>query len=129
MDLYCIQDGTADVGDCALTVHATCVSRPTPYRAVLDAGSKALGLDRVDLGAGEAYGLLKGPARLLVRDVYEEHGVVTGDEPDLLPTIGDRVEVIPAHCCYAVNLHDRLWVESDGGIEEVWDIAARGAVT
>jgi D-serine deaminase-like pyridoxal phosphate-dependent protein len=129
MDLYCLQDGTADVGDCALTVHATCVSRPTPYRAVLDAGSKALGLDRVDLGAGEAYGLLKGPAPLVVREVYEEHGVVTSDDPDLLPAIGHRVEVIPTHCCYAVNLHDRVWVASDGAIEEAWDVAARGAMT
>jgi D-serine deaminase-like pyridoxal phosphate-dependent protein len=129
MDLYCLQDETAQVDDCALTVHATCVSRPTSHRAVLDAGSKALGLDRVDLGTGEAYGLVKGPTPLLVRELYEEHGVLTSEDPAALPLIGDRVAVIPAHCCYAVNLHDRLWVSSDSAIEGAWAVAARGAVT
>ena len=38
--------GTLD--DCALTVLATVVSRPTENRAVVDTGSKSLGSDRCD---------------------------------------------------------------------------------
>src|SRR5690606_35889995 len=37
--------GAASFEDCALTVLATVVSRPTPTRAVIDAGSKSLSSD------------------------------------------------------------------------------------
>jgi D-serine deaminase-like pyridoxal phosphate-dependent protein len=38
--------GVADPQDCALTVIATVISRPTPERAVIDAGSKVFALDK-----------------------------------------------------------------------------------
>jgi D-serine deaminase-like pyridoxal phosphate-dependent protein len=127
MDLYCLEDGSAQLADCALTVHATCISRPTPTRAVLDSGSKALGLDRVDVGSGPLYGLLKHNPVLGVTEVFEEHGLITSDDPALLPRIGERVEIIPAHCCYTVNLHDQVWVRDQHKVIDSWNVAARGA--
>ena len=40
-----VERGAAALADCALTVHATIVSRPTAERAIIDAGSKTLTSD------------------------------------------------------------------------------------
>ena len=49
--------GAATPADCALTVHATIVSRPTPTRAIMDAGTKSLTSDLLGLdGYGEVVG-------------------------------------------------------------------------
>src|SRR3954453_22984188 len=55
-DRACIADGSVPLEDCALRVIATVVSRPTPERAILDAGSKTL---TSDLAVGASgHGLL-----------------------------------------------------------------------
>ena len=51
-DRATVAAGAADLDECALHVHATVISRPTPDRAVIDAGSKSLSSDRVDPAAG-----------------------------------------------------------------------------
>ena len=54
-----VANGAASWDDCALTVLATVVSRPTPNRVVIDAGSKSLSSDLA--GADQpGYGLLMG---------------------------------------------------------------------
>jgi D-serine deaminase-like pyridoxal phosphate-dependent protein len=118
----------ATFDDCALTVQATCVSRPAPDRAIVDAGSKALGLDRTDLGAGPVLGALRDRPQVVVSKVYEEHGLLTSSQPGDLPALGERVAIVPAHCCFTVNLHDRLWISADGAWE-TWQVAARGKVS
>lgn len=110
-------------------MRATCVSRPTADRAVIDAGSKALGLETVDLGSGCLFGALRDRPSVGVHAVYEEHGILTGTSGDQLPDVGDQVDIIPAHCCYTVNLHDELWIESDGLLVDRWPVAARGVVS
>jgi D-serine deaminase-like pyridoxal phosphate-dependent protein len=128
-DLECVEAGSARIEDCALTIRATCVSRSASGRAVIDAGSKAIGAETVDLGDGPVYGAVRDRPDLVVIAVYEEHGVLrTGSDEDL-PDLGETVEIVPAHCCYAVNLHDQLRVEAGGVLVDVWKILARGAVT
>ena len=51
-DRATVAAGAAELDECALHVHATVISRPTPDRAVIDAGSKSLSSDRVDPAAG-----------------------------------------------------------------------------
>ena len=64
-------------GDCALTVAATVISRPAPDRAVIDAGSKTLALDKGGHGAETAkgFGLVLGRQAVLER-LSEEHGMM-----------------------------------------------------
>ena len=115
---------SAQPADCALTVLATVISTPEPGRAVLDAGSKALGTDQ---GAGlVGYGVLKEDLNAVVARVNEEHGVLDLTQASLTLRVGDKVEVIPNHCCVTVNLHDEMHIVRDGDVVETWPIAARG---
>ncbi len=40
--------------------------------------------------------------------------------------VGDKVLLIPSHCCTTVNLHDILYAVRDGKVEDVWRITGRG---
>ena len=56
--------------------------------------------------------------------------VYFADDTFLEPlAVGDRVRIVPNHCCVVTNLFDRAWLlATDGGVEEI-DIAARGRMT
>jgi D-serine deaminase-like pyridoxal phosphate-dependent protein len=109
--------------DCALSVLATVVSRPTPDRLILDAGSKAMGADRLtDRTPG--YGAVAGHPELLVARLYEEHAIVHARAPSAVP-IGARLRIVPNHACTAVNLHPRMLVTADGQNAQAWTISAR----
>ena len=120
--------GTAGADHCALSIATTVVSRPTPDRAVVDAGSKTLGLDR---GAHSSnlltdFGTLLGVEGSLSR-LSEEHGIlhIPADSP---LAIGDRIQVVPNHVCSASNLARRFYGLRDGVVEEVITIDAAGGV-
>ncbi|HEX6547902.1 MAG TPA: alanine racemase [Candidatus Dormibacteraeota bacterium] len=113
--------GSQSLEECALGVVATVVSTPGPDRRVLDAGSKALSADLRVPGLN-GFGIVLGHPELVVERLNEEHAVVTGPA-DL--RVGDRVVVIPAHVCTAVNLHPAVLFYGDG--EAGWDpVVARG---
>jgi D-serine deaminase-like pyridoxal phosphate-dependent protein len=40
--------------------------------------------------------------------------------------VGDKVRIIPPHCCTTSNLHDRFYVIEHDTIEAIWPIEARG---
>ena len=115
--------GTLD--GCALTVAATVVSRPTPTRAIIDAGTKTLSGDRA--ATAEGWGDVRGHPGWTIESLSEEHGVlsVPGGAG---PAIGDRLEIIPNHACAALNLHDEVTVVRDGAVEDVWSVEGRGLV-
>ena len=121
-DRKTVAAGSASLDEVALTVHATVVSRPARDRAVLDAGSKALGAEEAFEGS---YGLvIEAPASPIVQ-LNEEHAYVTladGDELEL----GEHVRVVPNHACVAVNLYDELVARSADGSIEQWPVDARG---
>ncbi len=116
--------GMVDVGRCAVSVAATVISRPAPDRLVLDAGSKAIGADRLSPRTS-GFGLLSGYPDLLVARLYEEQAVVMAAETCDL-RVGDRVRVIPNHSCTTVNLHSEYLVVEDDEIVDVWPVVARG---
>src|SRR5438034_1070574 len=95
--------GSQRLEDCALAVVATVVSTPTPDRAVVDAGSKALAADLRVAGLN-GYGMVLGRDTLTVARLSEEHGVVMAHQGSGL-AIGNRVAIVPAHACTSVNLH------------------------
>jgi D-serine deaminase-like pyridoxal phosphate-dependent protein len=117
--------GVATFEDCALTVLATVVSRPTATRAVIDAGSKSLSSDLLGL---TGYGCIQGHEHIAVASLSEEHGVIELPEPSDWPRVGDRIRIIPNHACVVSNLFDAVQLlRPDGEIETV-PVAARGRV-
>ncbi len=111
---------------CAARIVATVVSRPAPDRAVLDAGSKVLALDKNPSHPGHGY--IVGHERAIIDRLSEEHGVVIVPPEEQGLRIGDRVEVIPNHICPVVNLADELLVVQNGRVTDTWKVAARGKV-
>lgn len=112
---------------CALRILATVVSRPSPDRAVIDAGSKTLAMDPPPPGRkGHGY-VVEEPDAVIAR-VSEEHGVVEFPNGNSKLAVGDVIEIIPNHVCPTVNLQNELFAVSDDGSIETWKVIARGAV-
>ena len=125
-DRSMVRAGECGRGDLAMRVLATVVSRPTPTRAVLDAGSKALTSDL--LGFADHGEIEELPGARIV-SLSEEHAVVdlTGCTAPL-PGVGARVRVIPNHTCVISNLFDRMVFHRNGVVTRVEEVAARGTV-
>ena len=117
--------GTCTPDDCALTIVATVVSVPGPGRAVVDAGSKTLSSDPLRPRA-QGYGRVLGRSSYLDK-LSEEHGSIAVAEGESF-RVGERVRILPNHACVVANLHDRLVGVSDGRVEAVLQVAARGRV-
>jgi len=120
--------GVATMEECALSIVATVISRPSRERAVIDGGSKAFSSDRGAHGKEMAsgFGIVLGKKAILER-LSEEHGIMSLD-PDEDLEIGERVRIIPNHACAVVNLFDRAYGIRNGEIVEEFQIAARGKV-
>ncbi len=101
---------------CSLSILATVISvRPGWYN--LDAGSKAISKD---FGSP----VIRGKPEEKLTRLSEEHAKV---ECDSAPAkVGDRREVIPAHCCATMNLHRQCIGVRKGRVEAVWPIEASG---
>ena len=108
--------------DCALRVLTTVVSTAVPGQCVIDAGSKTFSSDQT-VGVG-TFGHFIGHAWTM-RKLNEEHGYV---EIDGKARVGEKVWVVPSHCCATVNLHDDIWYGRGGQVEGSWKVAARGKV-
>jgi D-serine deaminase-like pyridoxal phosphate-dependent protein len=122
LDRYQVAKGVGTLDDCALTVLATVVSHPTPTRAILDSGSKALSSDTLGL---PEFGELLGMPGARVTGLSEEHGTVTlGNGASL--RIGERVRVVPDHCCVVTNLFDQVHLIDGDKVLETLPVVARG---
>jgi D-serine deaminase-like pyridoxal phosphate-dependent protein len=104
--------GSQRLEDCALCVVATVVSTPAPDRTVVDAGSKSLSADLRVAGL-DSYGLVLGHENVTVARLSEEHAVLTASGRTGL-SAGDRMVIIPAHVCTAVNLQPAFLLVSAG---------------
>ncbi len=115
--------GHGTLEDCALTVLATVVSRPTPDRAVLDTGSKALAADMAPVpGHGH---IVEYPAAVITT-LNEEHGIVDLSACAIKPEIGEKVRIIPNHVCVVSNLFDVVNLTDGEIVLETVPVAARG---
>ena len=110
----------------SLYILATVISQPTTKRIVIDAGSKALNLDR---GAHTAQ-LINGYGRILningtINKLSEEHGIIDLPVERKIP-IGSPVLIIPNHACAVTNLYSSFILFSkSGGIRQM-NVDARG---
>src|SRR5207248_2467995 len=124
-DAMVVASGTATWDNCAMRVRATVVSRPTPTRAVIDAGTKVLTSDQYTV---KGYGHLMEYPEAVVTGLSEEHGIVDLSGCRERPRIGDVVSVVPNHCCVVSNMVDEVYGVRGGRVEVTWPVAARGTV-
>jgi D-serine deaminase-like pyridoxal phosphate-dependent protein len=104
--------------ECALTVLATVISRPIPERVVVNTGWKAI---------TQEFGMpsVKDNEDAKVYHMSEEHGMIRVD-PTSKIDVGDKLELIPSHCCTTVNLHDQYYGVRKDKVEVIWPVLARG---
>ncbi len=114
--------GTLD--DCALTALATVVSRPTPTRAIIDAGTKTLSSDRAQTADG--WGVVRGHPDWTIVSLNEEHGIL--EVPAGQAPIGTLVEIVPNHACGMLNLHDWVAVSRGDEVIDWWRVRGRGLI-
>ncbi len=93
-----------------------------PWRAVLDAGSKALTSDRAV--GHDGHGLLVDHG-LTVARLSEEHGVVEGPGTERL-RVGDKARVLMNHVCPVVNLFPVMHLVRGDVVVEALPVAGRG---
>jgi D-serine deaminase-like pyridoxal phosphate-dependent protein len=120
----------------ALFVLTAVMSRPTPTRAVVDAGLKA---SSVDSGLPTVW---QQPG-LRFRGASDEHGVIeiadlegTAEGASRPPrlALADRLLLVPGHCDPTVNLYDEMMCvrgladPATARVEAIWPISARGAL-
>src|SRR5215207_6661848 len=124
-DRLTLRSGAVTLDTCALKVHATVVSRPTADRGILDAGSKSLSSDLHGL---DGYGHICEYPDAKIYTLSEEHGHVDFSACERRPEIGERVTVIPNHCCTVTSMFDEVVGARGDQVEVIWQVAARGTV-
>lgn len=103
----------------ALSIQATVVSRPTPERAIIDAGRKTMNMEIELPEVIEREGIR-------VERLSAEHGQLTLDPVAQDLAIGDRIALIPGYGDFTSVLHNEFFAVRNGVVEAVWPIAARG---
>ncbi|MGL5167366.1 MAG: D-TA family PLP-dependent enzyme [Afipia sp.] len=115
--------GVATWDDCALHVYSTVVSRASPDRGILDAGSKTL---TADTGGLDGYGLILEHPEAKIARFAEEHGFLDLTKSNTRPAVGDVVRIVPNHVCVVVNMSDEVVMVRGDEIVGVLPVAARG---
>ena len=116
--------GVAGWDDCALHIYSTVVSRASPDRGILDAGSKTL---TSDTGGGlDGHGLILEHPEARIARFAEEHGFLDLARSNTRPNVGDIVRIVPNHVCVVVNMMDEVVMVRGDEIIGVLPVAARG---
>jgi D-serine deaminase-like pyridoxal phosphate-dependent protein len=124
-DRLTLRSGAVSLDTCALKIHATVVSRPTADRGILDAGSKTLSSDLHGL---DGHGYICEYPEAKIYSLSEEHGHVDFSGCTRKPEIGERVTIIPNHCCTVTSLFDEMIGARGDQVEVTWQVAARSTV-
>ncbi len=124
-DMIQVSLGSAEVQNCALTVLAQIVSIPASDRAIIDAGSKSLGIEKGvhSFEMIKGFGLIQNKEAEIVR-LSEEHGIIYFSDEQF--TIGERIRIIPNHACYVMNLFDYCYLVDGNEVIGELKILARG---
>ncbi len=118
--------GVTSVEACSQTVLATVISRPTPDRVVVDAGSKTFALDRGAHGLESLQGFGEDVSYgLVLSRLSEEHGVIV-DERASSVAVGERLRFLTNHACTVANLAEVLYGIRGDSVEEAFPVLVRG---
>ena len=123
-DRSLVKKGTMTLAQCALRVITTVMSHPVPERAIFDGGGKALSYDTLDPEAGHGYVVEYPETRIY--GLSEEHAHVDFSRSARKPQIGERVSIIPNHCCLVSNLFNQIVGVRGDEVEVIWPVACRG---
>ena len=124
-DRLTLRSGAVTLDTCALKIIATVVSRPTSDRGILDAGSKTLSSDLHGL---DGYGYICEYPEARLYALTEEHGHVDFSACRRKPKIGERISIIPNHCCTVTSLFDEMTGTRHDEVEARWSVTARSTV-
>jgi D-serine deaminase-like pyridoxal phosphate-dependent protein len=103
----------------ALTLLVTVVSRPTPERAIIDAGRKAMFNDLHPA-------LVVGRDDIQVDRLSAEHGQLKLAPAAQSLRIGERLELIPGYSDLTTVLHNQFYVLEAGKLVDIWPLTGRG---
>ena len=113
---------------CAATVLATVMSKPTEDRVILDVGAKGLTAQRRNKGMciTTGLGLIKGFDGVTIYDVFDEHAIIYSKSFSDSVSVGDKIEIIPNHICPVVNLHESAYFIENGYVAYEVKVECRG---
>lgn len=119
--------GSAEASDCALTVLATVISVPHVGRSVMNAGSKALTVDKGAHGKEQVrgFGEIVGKNGVISR-LSEEHGVIEFNPEQATYEVGETIRIVPNHACPVVNLYDKAYLVDGEVVKRELPVTARG---
>lgn len=123
-DYGSVMKGWDTFDNCAMTVTASCVSRPNRDRAIFDAGRKAIASDTYE----GLHGYIVEYPEAKIYNLSEEHTHVDFSECEERPVIGEVVHIIPVHTCVVTNLHNEIYGVRGGEVQVAWEVEARGMV-
>jgi D-serine deaminase-like pyridoxal phosphate-dependent protein len=83
---------------------------------VADAGKKSVSVDQAMPVFNE---FPRSPV-----DMSEEHSAVSIKDHNIVP--GDKLMLIPGHCCTTINLHSHLYLVRKGRVEDKIPVTSRG---
>ncbi len=117
--------GACTIDDCALSVLATVIGKPAMDRAIIDAGAKALALDKITNPNSQfsGHGYINDKNAVIAR-VSEEHGIMIHQGEVF--RIGEKLRIIPNHVCVVMNLFDKVYLVDGDKVIDEYIIQARG---
>ena len=127
---YVVMD--AEYGACdikfqhSLFLISQVMSKPRINSIVLDAGLKSYTIEK---GLPKVVESVDGhTSQIRVIGTSDEHSVLdtSNQSKNLIPSIGEKVLLIPSHCDPTVNLHDWFVCIRNNVVVDIWPISARG---
>jgi D-serine deaminase-like pyridoxal phosphate-dependent protein len=125
-DRNTVQLGAATLERCALSVLVAVVSTAVEGQLVVDGGSKTFSSDRHVAGNEMGYGEVVGRPDLLMTALTEEHGHVAAPQGLGGVKTGDKLRIVPNHCCTCMHLHENAYLHRGDEVVECYRVAARG---
>jgi len=112
-------NGTVGGFEHALFLLTAVMSKPTPDRAVCDAGLKAHSID-------SGLPVVFDRPDITYTGASDEHGNLA--DPQNTLKLNDRLHLVPGHCDPTCNLHDWYVCVRNGRVETLWPVTARGKI-
>jgi len=76
----------------------------------------------------QGFGHVLGRPDLSIYGLSEEHGLLSSETETVNLNVGDRLQIIPNHCCVVSNMVDTVILHQNGENLQECPVAARGCV-
>ena len=123
-DVNTVASGACTFDDCAASILVTVVSTARPAQIIVDGGSKTFSSDLA--APPSVHGRVVEAPECAFHKENEEHGYIDITRAKRSFAVGDRLHIIPAHVCVAVNLHEYVYGKRGEQVEAVWKVEGRG---